>query len=109
MSLNFNLSLLIFLFLSISLTSCESKKSEIHSQSPDGISQVTIYGSKSMMEPWNLIIEIKSGNKSDKLETQLYGDEINEKNIIFSWEDNSICNITLIDQDDTQRTLKISI
>jgi hypothetical protein len=97
------------LLLIVSLCGCETKKSELHSQSPDGLTHITIYGAKSAMEPWDLTIEIKADKKSDSLKTQLYGDEINEKNILFDWQNNNSCIITLIDQDDTQRSIELSL
>lgn len=98
--------LLILCFL---ISGCETKKTELPSVSPDGKTQITVYGTKTFMEPWDLVLEIKSGDKSNKLETQLYADEITQKNIIFAWQDNSTCVITLIAQDDSQRTIEISI
>jgi hypothetical protein len=89
--------------------SCETKKTELKSDSPDGKTHVSITGVKSSMEPWDLTIEIKSLDKSNNLKTDLYADEINSSNIIFNWQDNSSCIITLIAQDDTQRIIEISI
>lgn len=103
---------LLFMCLLLVITSicgCETKKSSLHSKSADGLTHITIYGTKTTLEPWDLTIEIKSGNKSDSLHTQLYVDEINEKNIIFAWQNNSTCIITLVDQDDTQRSVEVSL
>lgn len=97
------------ILLCLLLTGCEAKKAELRNESPDGKTQITVFGNKTFMEPWDLTIEIKAGDKSNKLETQLYADEITQENIIFSWQDNSTCVITLIAQDDSQRTIELSL
>jgi len=99
-------SLLIFCFL---LSSCETKKSEIQSVSPDGMASITVSGTKSFMEPWKLVIEIKAGEKSNKMETELYADEINKNNILFNWTDNKTCVLTLVHQDGESRMVEITL
>jgi hypothetical protein len=101
--------LLSFFVASIILFGCESKQAEISSTSPDGTTKITITGNKSFMEPWDLTIAIEGKEKKDDLKTQMYADEINNKNIIFNWQDNQSCTITFIEQDDTQRTVQIEI
>src|SRR4051812_10333145 len=101
--------LFTFFILCLFASGCETKKSELQSISKDGKSQIIVTGTKSFMEPWNLTIEIKKGDKSDKLNTELYADEINTENVAFVWQDDNTCIITLTAQDDTQRTVHISI
>ena len=97
------------LFLILLITSCESKKAELKSQSPDGNVLITVSGSKSSMEPWDLTIEIKNGDESKKMQTELYADELNGSNVLFSWTDDRTCALTLIHQDGESRLVEISI
>lgn len=105
-------TLLLFLVIAFGglLTSCETKKSQLNSVSPDGSTQLIVDGTKSAMEPWDLNLQIKGkDNKNKEVKTQLYGDEITNKNVVISWQDNTTCTIILIDQDDTQRTLVMGL
>lgn len=99
----------LFTLIILILSSCESKKTELESKSKDGSTQIVVHANKSATEPWDLTIEIKKGNKSDKLTTQLYADEINSENVIFHWQNDNSCVITLIDRDNSQRNILISI
>lgn len=105
-----NILTYFFLFLFCFLvTSCETKKSEVQSASPDGLVNITVSGTKSFMEPWKLVIEIKAGDKSNKMETELYADELTKSNILFNWTDNKTCMLTLIHQDGESRMVEITL
>jgi hypothetical protein len=102
----------LFFFLSMTsllFQSCDTKKQELRSKSPSGTTEILVSGTKQGLDPWILSIQIKKDGKSDTRETEMYSNEITNKNILFNWVDESTCSITLVEQDGTAREFPIQL
>lgn len=88
---------------------CDTKKQEVRSKSPLGSTEILVSGTKQGMDPWILSIQIKKDGKSDSRETEMYTNEITDKNVLFNWLDESNCSITLVEQDGTAREFPIQL
>jgi hypothetical protein len=96
------------MLLTILLFSCAMKKTaELSSASPDGNSTITISGTKNFGDPWQAAIKINAFKQDRQVSTEIYADDLNEKNIKFNWTDNNHCIITINQQDDTKRTFVV--
>jgi len=97
---------IIFIFVIVLLAACGSKKSgEIVSKSADGNAQITVSGTKnSFVDPWQTTIKISGYNNSSEAQTEIYAGDLNNDNIIFQWENNNVCKVTIKQQDNTSRT-----
>lgn len=91
------------------LFSCGSTKTEeIVSESSDKVSRIKVSAKRTMsVDPFQTSIVIEGFNQSDTIMTEIYARDLNNENVKFAWADNGSCTLTIIQQDDSKRTLDV--
>lgn len=87
--------------LSISLFSCNSRKSEIlQSQSEDKELKIQVRGEQAFLfEPWKVFVATDYHLEKDTVFTELHVDDVDVNSVQFFWEGNRTCVVHLKHQD----------
>ena len=100
---------LCFLLSAGILISCgNTKTKELVSESTDKSSQIKISGNRgTSFDPFQTSIIINGFGQSDTVMTEIYATDLNKETVTFDWKDNTTCNVTFIQQDDSKRSMSV--
>jgi hypothetical protein len=92
------------------LTACNEKKTAtLTNISPNKKVTTTVTASRTnTVDAWKIIINVNAYTfKDQKLNLELYADDINDQNVKFDWQDNSNCIITFQQREAKPRTFHL--
>lgn len=102
-------SLLFVVF--ITLNSCKKRlEDDINSNSPNGLITLSVSGEKFTLDPWKVSISAKKGDSLlANAQIELIISELNEKTVVFDWQNDSFCYIKFLVDDQPPRFVSIKM
>ena len=104
--------LIVFSFISVLfLTACKQESSPVfETKSADDKITVNVQGTRSSsLDPWNVAVNMIVNEKTQTASIEVYAEELNDKNVQFSWTSESQCIVTFTQRDGQVVSVPITV
>lgn len=100
---------IFLLWIAGNLASCASKEGgPLKTSSPNGEMDITVTGTKdNWAEPWVVKVEAEYRGVKKAAMASLHAGELDEETVLFNWQTDQHCRITLVNRDGEENHVNI--